>query len=60
MNENEAAQFLNLSVSTLQKRRFKGMPPEYSKIGKSVRYDKNDLIDFLSQNKISKKIKLYC
>lgn len=52
MDEKEAAKFLSLSVYTLRKRRLMSMKPPYLKIGKSVRYDKNDLIIFLNENKI--------
>ncbi|GAB6126266.1 helix-turn-helix domain-containing protein [Humidesulfovibrio idahonensis] len=46
LNEREAAQFLGLSISTLQQRRFKGKLPLYAKFGKSVRYNLEDLQSF--------------
>lgn len=43
----EAAEFCALSVSNLAKRRLKGLPPLYRKIGSAVRYDRRDLEEFL-------------
>jgi len=47
VSENEAARILGLSVHTLRARRFKGRPPEYLKLGKSVRYEREALERFL-------------
>lgn len=52
MNENEAARYLGLSVFTLRQRRFKKMKPDYYKIGRSIRYSEEVLVDFLNNNKI--------
>lgn len=49
LNEQQAAQFLNVSLSTLRQRRFKGLPPEFIKIGKSVRYSQDALATFVSE-----------
>ena len=46
INEYEAAQLLGLSVSTLRNWRFAGVGPKYYKVGRAVRYDRNDLRQF--------------
>lgn len=43
LNENQAAEYLNLSVKTLQAWRFQCKGPRYSKLGRLVRYRKTDL-----------------
>ena len=47
----DAARYLGVSKSTLDKRRVAGLPPEYSKIGGSVVYDSADLDRFLAKTK---------
>lgn len=48
MTEKEAAEFLNLSVRTLQTWRYRGGGPRYFKIRrKLVRYTKSDLLAWL-------------
>ncbi len=49
LREEEAAQYLNFSVSTLQKWRFRGLGPNFVKIGVSVRYRLTDLEKFTSE-----------
>ena len=46
LNENQAAEFLGLSVRTLQAWRVRGGGPLYVKIGRSVRYQRRQLLDF--------------
>jgi hypothetical protein len=46
LNENQAAEFLGLSVRTLQTWRVRGGGPPYCKIGRSVRYQRADLAVF--------------
>jgi hypothetical protein len=46
LNENQAAEFLGLSVRTLQTWRVRGGGPVYCKIGRSVRYQRTDLAAF--------------
>ena len=44
MNTKEAAQYLNLSVTNLNNRRYRELPPIYLKAaGGSVRYRRKDL-----------------
>jgi predicted DNA-binding transcriptional regulator AlpA len=46
INEHEAAQLLGLSVATLRNWRFLGAGPKYYKLGRAVRYDRDDLRAF--------------
>jgi hypothetical protein len=46
LNENQAAEFLGLSVRTIQTWRVRGGGPRYCKIGRSVRYQRADLAAF--------------
>ena len=46
LNENQAAEFLGLSVRTLQAWRVRGGGPRYVKIGRSVRYQRRELVSF--------------
>lgn len=49
LREEAAAKYLNFSVSTLQKWRFRGLGPNFVKIGVSVRYRLTDLETFTSE-----------
>jgi hypothetical protein len=46
LNENQAAQFLGVSVRTLQAWRVRGGGPRYCKIGRAVRYQRRELVSF--------------
>jgi predicted DNA-binding transcriptional regulator AlpA len=46
LNENQAAEFLGISVRTLQAWRVRGGGPRYLKIGRSVRYQRRELVAF--------------
>lgn len=46
-DEIEAAKFLRIGKHTLRRWRSLGKPPRYTKIGGAVRYDRQDLIDFI-------------
>ena len=52
VSEKEAARILGISVHTLRARRFKGLPPEYLKISKSVRYQREALERFLESCRV--------
>ena len=52
MTEQEAADFLNLSVKTLQKWRYQGSGPVYHKFGKVVRYQQTELDEFANSSRI--------
>jgi phage terminase Nu1 subunit (DNA packaging protein) len=46
LNENQAAEFLGVSVRTLQAWRVRGGGPLYVKFGRAVRYQRRQLIEF--------------
>lgn len=46
LNENQAAEFLGVSVRTLQAWRVRGGGPRYIKIGRAVRYQRRELLGF--------------
>lgn len=46
INENHAAEFLGVSVRTLQAWRVRGGGPPYLKIGRAVRYTRRALVQF--------------
>lgn len=50
MDENDAAAFLHLSVSFLRSRRASGEEPRFVRLGRLVRYRREDLIAWLSAN----------
>jgi hypothetical protein len=52
LNENQAAEFLGLSVRTLQTWRVRGGGPPYCKIGRSVRYQRADLAAFRQSHSV--------
>jgi hypothetical protein len=58
LNEKKVAKMLNLSVSTLRMDRHynKGLP--YYKIGKSVRYNINDVKNYLDTKRINTREKI--
>jgi predicted DNA-binding transcriptional regulator AlpA len=46
-----AASYLGISASSLAKRRMRGDPPRYLKLGRSVAYDVTDLNKFLADSR---------
>ena len=52
MNDRQAAEFLGLSVSTLRARRNQRRPPEYLKLGRSIRYQRETLEKFLESCRV--------
>ena len=53
INENQAAEFLGVSVRTLQAWRVRGGGPPYVKIGRAVRYQRRVLVNFQEQHTVS-------
>jgi hypothetical protein len=53
LNENQAAQFLGVSVRTLQAWRVRGGGPRYCKIGRAVRYQRRALVSFQEEHTVS-------
>ncbi len=47
IDEHEAAYRLGLKVATLRRWRWAGKPPRFLKIGSAVRYDPDELADFM-------------
>ena len=47
INEHEAAERLGMSVKTMRRWRWEGRPPEFVKLGRSVRYHPNVIEDFI-------------
>jgi predicted DNA-binding transcriptional regulator AlpA len=47
LKEDDAAEYLGLAVQTLRNRRLERKPPNYLKIGRSVRYRMRDLEAYL-------------
>lgn len=45
--EKEAADFLSISVKTLQQWRYLKKPPVYIKFGRNVRYNYHDLVKYM-------------
>ena len=52
MNEQQAAQRLNVAVKTLQKWRVVGGGPRFVKLGRCVRYTLADLGDFIAVHRV--------
>jgi hypothetical protein len=48
LTEQEAADRLNWSKKTLQRRRWLGLPPSCVKLGASVRYPEQSIAEFVS------------
>ena len=46
LTAKEVARLLSISASTLAKRRLKGLPPNYIKIGRAVRYSLRVVMEF--------------
>lgn len=51
LNTPQAAAYLGLAVSTMNKWRCHGGGPEFLKLGRAVRYDRDDLDAFLAQHR---------
>lgn len=52
LSERETAAVLNVSPSSLQKRRERGLPPTFVRIGRRVGYDPDDLASFINASKV--------
>jgi predicted DNA-binding transcriptional regulator AlpA len=53
LNENQAAEFLGVSVRTLQAWRVRGGGPPYVKIGRAVRYQRRALVTFQQEHTVT-------
>ncbi len=52
LSERETATLLNVSPSSLQKRRQRGLPPIFIKIGKRIGYDPRDVDDLIENSRV--------
>lgn len=52
LDEKQAADYVGLSVRTLQSRRFNSLTPAFLKLGRSVRYRLTDLDAFLEAHRV--------
>jgi predicted DNA-binding transcriptional regulator AlpA len=53
ISTKEAAAALGLAVTTLEKLRVYGGGPRYLKLGRSVRYDRNDLLVWAGERRVA-------
>ena len=53
LNTAEIADFYCLSIHTIIDHRRKGTGPKYSKMGRSIRYDLDDAIEWRENNKVN-------
>jgi len=52
INENQLTELTGIALSTLRNNRSKGQGIPYIKIGRSVRYDLQDVIEYMEAHKI--------
>ncbi len=53
MTVSEAAEYLSISVPTLNRYRCQGVGPKYAKLGSSIRYTNVDLDEWVRANTIA-------
>jgi len=53
LNEAQTADFLNLSIRTLQAWRIKNVGPRFVRAGRAVRYRRSDLVAWINANTVS-------
>jgi len=53
LTEVQAADFLNLSIRTLQAWRAKGCGPAYVRAGRAIRYRRRDLVAWMDANTVA-------
>lgn len=52
INDREGAEIANFKIQTLRNWRHQNIGPPYVKIGRAVRYDRAEFIEYLEKNKI--------
>ncbi|SHL18856.1 transcriptional regulator, AlpA family [Desulfatibacillum alkenivorans DSM 16219] len=52
MNEQEVSRLTGFALPTLRNWRSMGAPPAYHKIGRSVRYLRQDVLDFMESHRV--------
>jgi len=50
LTETQVSGLTSMAVSTLRKKRGKGYPPKFHKIGNRVRYKLQDVLDYIDSN----------
>ena len=53
LTEQEVSMITHMALSTLRNDRFNGRGISYCKVGRSVRYNLNDVVDYMESRKIS-------
>ena len=53
LNTAQAAEYLGLSPTTLEKLRCAGTGPKFAKLGRAVRYRSSDLEEYLNKRMVS-------
>ena len=56
LNERQAAQILGCSVALIRKWRLLGRGPAYCKIGRLVRYRREDIDEFLEAHRVTREV----
>ena len=59
VDEKRAAKFLGIAVQTMRNWRHQRRGPAYVKMGRSVRYQVNDLVDYLKKRKINPELTMW-
>ena len=59
VDEKRAAKFLGVAVQTLRNWRHQSRGPAYVKMGRSVRYQVDDLVDYLTKKKIDPEVSIW-
>ncbi|MGY3479514.1 MULTISPECIES: helix-turn-helix transcriptional regulator [Bradyrhizobium] len=54
LTEEQAADFLSLSVRTLQAWRLRGAGPKFVRAGRAVRYQQSELIAWIANNTVGR------
>jgi predicted DNA-binding transcriptional regulator AlpA len=53
INDREAAAISGFQTQTLRNWRHRGVGPAYSKIGRAIRYDRAEVIEFIEKRKVT-------
>ena len=59
VDERKAARVLGVAVQTLRNWRHQRRGPAYVKMGRSVRYEINDLVEYLKKKKIDPEVNIW-
>ena len=60
INETEVSQMTGIALSTLRNQRFQGAGMPYCKLGRSVRYSSEDVVNYMEQRKINTNKARFC